>query len=85
MSNEVKIEDAVFQLTNTVLALTNVLAQVAPDLTKGYLGFAIEGSRQSGHGDTLVKEIFQKAFPGAPFPIALSPEEFAAKEAELKR
>ena len=85
MSNEVSLQHAVYQLTNTVLALTNVLAQVAPDQTKGYLGFAIEGSRRDGHGDSLVKEIFQKAFPGAPFPIALSPEAFAAKQAELDK
>ena len=78
-------EDAIIQLTNAVIALANVASKRDPDLTKGYLGIAMEGSRQKGHGDALVKEIYQIVFPGAPFPIALSPEEFAAKQAEVNR
>ncbi|QGF94460.1 hypothetical protein GH769_14785 [Pseudomonas sp. CFSAN084952] len=82
MSSEYNVEtvDAVYQLTNAVLALTNVLAQVEPELTKGYLAIAIEGSRQGGHGDGLVKEIFQKAFPGQTIPQARPLSEFTPKK-----
>ncbi|WP_212796677.1 hypothetical protein [Pseudomonas sp. St316] len=71
--------EAVYQLTNAVLALANVLAQTEPELTKGYLAIAIEGSRMGGHGDALVTEIFQKAFPGQPIPQARPLSEFAPK------
>jgi hypothetical protein len=72
--------EAVYQLTNAVLALANVLAKAEPELTKGYLAIAIEGSRLGGHGDALVKEIFQKAFPGQPIPPARPPSDFTPKK-----
>lgn len=74
-----QIDDAVMQLTNGLLALTHVLAQVNPDLTKGFLGMAMHGSLQAGHGDSILRAIWEKAFPGAPLPVALSPEDFAKR------
>ncbi|WKV86024.1 hypothetical protein LJJ44_09140 [Pseudomonas sp. B24_DOA] len=74
-----QIDDAIMQLTNAVLALTHVLAQQSPDLTKGYLGVAMHGSAQGGYGDALIKAIWEKAFPGAALPVALSEEEYAQK------
>jgi len=75
-------EDAIIQLSNAVLALTHVLGQVSPDLTKGYMGMALHSSAQSGNGDLILESIWEKAFPGAPLPVALSPEEFAKKHRE---
>ncbi|WP_124426922.1 hypothetical protein [Pseudomonas orientalis] len=74
-----QIDDAVMQLTNGLLALTHVLAQVSPDLTKGYLGIAMHGSVEAGYGDSILKAIWEKALPGAPLPVALSPEDFAKR------
>lgn len=76
-------ESALYQLANAVTALAQVSAQAHPELTQGYLAIAMEGSKRAGHGDELVKEIFGIVFPGAQPPVALSPEEFAAKQAEL--
>jgi|GEM_PF-2922933 len=81
---EVNITDAIHQTNNTLLALANVLSKVAPELTKGYLGMAIHACRQANSGDHLPTEIFQKCFPGAPLPIALSPEDFAKKVQEAQ-
>ncbi|PTC22113.1 hypothetical protein C9383_24720 [Pseudomonas palleroniana] len=74
-----QIDDAVMQLTNGLLALTHVLAQVNPDLTKGFLGMAMHGSVQAGNGDSILKAIWEKAFPGALLPVALSPKEFTKR------
>ncbi|WP_223506846.1 hypothetical protein [Pseudomonas sp. GL-RE-29] len=85
MSNPYNVsnESAIYQLANAVTALAQVSAQAHPELTQGYLAIAMEGSKRAGHGDDLVKEIFHIVFPGAQPPVALSPEEFAAKQAEL--
>jgi hypothetical protein len=82
-SYNVSSESAIYQLANAVTALAQVTAQSHPELTRGYLAIAMEGSRKAGQGDELVKEIYQIVFPGSPAPIALSPEEFAAKQAEV--
>lgn len=83
--SEVDIVDAIHQTNNTLLALANVLAKVAPELTQGYLGMAIHACREANSGDQLPTEIFNKCFPGAPLPIALSPEDFARKLSEAKK
>jgi hypothetical protein len=72
------------QLSNAVLALTHVLGKVSPELTQGYMGMALHSSAQSGNGDLILKTIWEKAFPGAPLPVALSPEEFAEKVKTVK-
>jgi hypothetical protein len=77
------INHAVNQINNTLLALAHIAAKSNPGLAEAYLGAAVLASREQGSGDNFVLEIFQKAFPGKTLPIALSPEEFAAKQAEL--
>ncbi|MBV4552267.1 hypothetical protein HU742_014070 [Pseudomonas sp. SWRI102] len=76
-------DKAILQLTNAVMALSRVLAQVAPELTQGNLAMAVEGSRANGHGIELVEEIYKTTFPNAKPTVTLSPEEFARKQREL--
>lgn len=78
------INDAFHQVHNTLLALAHVLAKAEPELTAGYLGMAIHACREGNSGDAFPLEIFQKCFPGQPLPIAISPEEFAKKVAEME-
>ncbi|WP_123902463.1 hypothetical protein [Pseudomonas soli] len=85
MSDDYNIgpDKAIYQLTNTVMALSRVLAQVSPELTQGHLAMAVEGSRKAGHGTDLVEEIYKSVFPNAKPTVMLSPEEFARKQREL--
>lgn len=78
------INQAFDQVHNTLLALAHVLAKAEPELTAGYLGMAIHACREGNSGDALPLEIFNKCFPGAPLPVALSPEDFAKKVAEFQ-
>lgn len=75
----VTTDDAIYQLTNAVLALSHVLAKVAPELTQGYLDMAAEASRRKGCGSKIIEEIIQTALPNAGPAVVLDPEEFAAK------
>jgi hypothetical protein len=83
MSNGYVIQpdQAILQLTNAVMALSRVLAQVAPELTQGHLAMALEGSRANGHGVELIEEIFKTTFPNAKPPVVLSEADFAKKTA----
>lgn len=85
MSNGYVIEPdkAILQLTNAVMALSRVLAQVSPELTQGYLAMAVEGSRTSGHGVELVEEIYKSTFPNAKPSVVLSEADFAKKHQEI--
>ncbi|WP_122446942.1 hypothetical protein [Pseudomonas viridiflava] len=73
---ELSPEQAIYQLTNAVLALSHVLAKVSPELTQGYLAVAAEASKQKGFGSDLIDEIYQTAFPDAKPSVVLSSEEF---------
>jgi hypothetical protein len=91
MTEEVKVSEqyqiqpdqAIYQLTNAVMALAKVLAQASPDLSQGYLAAAVEGSRASGHGTDLIEEIYRATFPNAKPTVVLSAEDFAKKQREL--
>ncbi|HFQ8052830.1 TPA: hypothetical protein ACHTCR_004705 [Pseudomonas putida] len=87
MSNSYNIDTdkAIYQLSNAVIALTNALSHVNPEITQGYLAVAIEGSRAAGHGTELIEEIYSKVFPNAKPSVVLSPEEFAKKQGGLSQ
>ncbi len=72
-------ENAIYQLTNAVLALSHALGQVSPELTQGYLAAAIEASERQGFGSQLIREVYQTAFPNAGETVILSEEEFAKR------
>ncbi|KAI2693234.1 hypothetical protein [Pseudomonas sp. TNT3] len=76
-------DKAILQLTNAVMALSRVLAQLAPELTQGNLAIAVEGSRAKGHGVELVEEIYKSTFPNAKPSVALSEADFAKKHQEI--
>ncbi len=76
---ELSAEHAIYQLTNAVLALSNVLAKVDPELTQGYLALAIEASKRKGVGAQLIEEVYTTVFPNAGSTVVLTSEEFAAK------
>ncbi len=71
------INHAISQINNTLLALSNIAAQLSPELTEVYLGAAVHASRAQGVGDNFVLEIFQKALPGKELPIVVSPQKIA--------
>ncbi|MEI7052210.1 hypothetical protein WCL09_17620 [Pseudomonas koreensis] len=76
-------EEAILQLTDTVMALAKVAAELSPDQTQGHLAVAIEGAKRGGHGHQLIEEIYKATFPNAKPTVALSPEEFAKKQRDL--
>lgn len=76
-------EKAIQQLTDAVMALAKVTAELSPAQTQGHLALAIEGAKRHGHGSQLIEEIYASTFPNAKPTVVLSPEEFARKQREL--
>lgn len=72
MTQEQNIDDVLTQMSNAILAIARVQAQLAPDLLHAHLGGAVKASQASGVGDALIMELYQKTFPGRDLPIGYS-------------
>nr|WP_313036805.1 hypothetical protein [Achromobacter ruhlandii] len=70
------LQNIIDQMANLLLALTKGQADKDPTLTKGLLGYAIEASKLDGGSAEMLIQVYEKTFPGAPLPIALSEADF---------
>ncbi|AYG06671.1 hypothetical protein D7M10_06040 [Pseudomonas fluorescens] len=78
-------EEAIKQLTDAVMALAKVAAELSPEQTQGHLALAVEGAKRHGHGHLLIEEIYNATFPNAKPTVMLSTEEFARKQRDLDK
>lgn len=78
-------KQALQQASQTLTALSRVLATIAPEVTQLELTLAVEACRAAGYGSELPEAILKKAFNGAGPAVFLSPEEFAKKQEEISQ
>lgn len=84
MSEEqnIALQQALQQTTQTLTALSRVLAKIAPGVTQFELTLAVELCRAKGCGSELPEDILQKSFKDVDSATFLSREEFAEKQQE---
>ncbi|MBC2659941.1 hypothetical protein H7A76_31315 [Pseudomonas sp. MSSRFD41] len=72
-------QQALQQTAQTLIALSKVLAKIAPGITQIQLELAVEACLAEGCGSELPEAILEKVFKGAAPATVLKPEEFDNK------